>query len=52
MPWSRCARICTNRNKISISYTLAGQHVGIKEVDDGIWIVIFMHYALGSVDLG
>ena len=30
---------------------LAGQRVGIKEVDDGIWIVSFMHYDLGYIDL-
>ena len=46
-----CGRICMHRKKISISYTLAGQRVGIKEVDDGIWIVSFMHYDLGSIDL-
>ena len=46
-----CGRICMHRKKISISYTLAGQRVGIKEVDDGIWIVSFMHYDLGYIDL-
>ena len=30
---------------------LAGQRVGIKEVDEGIWIVSFMHYDLGYIDL-
>jgi hypothetical protein len=25
--------------------------LGIKEVDDGIWIVSFMHYDLGFIDL-
>ena len=30
---------------------LAGQRPGIKEVDDGIWIVSFMHYDLGYIDL-
>ena len=30
---------------------LAGQAVGIKEIDDGIWLVSFMHYDLGYVDL-
>ena len=25
---------------------LAGQKLGIKEVDDGIWLVSFMHYDL------
>jgi hypothetical protein len=24
---------------------------GIKEVDDGIWLVTFMHYDLGYIDL-
>ena len=27
------------------------QRLGIKEVDDGIWIVSFMHYDLGYIDL-
>jgi hypothetical protein len=30
---------------------VAGQAVGIKEVDDGIWIVSFMDYDLGYIDL-
>ena len=30
---------------------LAGQKLGIKEVDDGIWLVSFMHYDLGYFDL-
>jgi hypothetical protein len=30
---------------------LAGQRLGIKEVDDGIWIVSFMKYDLGFIDL-
>jgi transposase InsO family protein len=46
-----CGRICMHRKKISISYVLAGQRLGIKEVDDGIWIVSFMHYDLGYIDL-
>jgi hypothetical protein len=29
----------------------AGQRLGIKEVDDGIWLVSFMHYDLGYIDL-
>jgi len=48
---TNCGRICMHRKKISISYTLAGQRVGIKEVDDDIWIVSFMHYDLGYIDL-
>jgi hypothetical protein len=30
---------------------LAGQRLGIKEVDDGIWIVSFMHYNFDFIDL-
>jgi hypothetical protein len=30
---------------------LAGQAVGIKEVDDGIWLVSLMDYDLGYIDL-
>jgi hypothetical protein len=30
---------------------LAGQTVGIREVDDGIWLVSFMEYDLGYIDL-
>ena len=45
-----CGRICMHRKRISISHVLAGQRVGIKEVDDGIWIVSFTHYDLGYID--
>ena len=37
-----CGRICLHRKKINISTVLAGQRLGIKEVDDGIWLVSFM----------
>jgi hypothetical protein len=30
---------------------VAGQKLGIKEVDDGIWLASFMHYDLGYFDL-
>jgi transposase InsO family protein len=46
-----CGRICLHRKKINISTVLAGQRLGIKEVDDGIWLVSFMHYDLGYFDL-
>ncbi len=45
-----CGRICMHCKKISISTVLAGQRLGIKEVDEGIWLVSFMHYDLGSFD--
>jgi transposase InsO family protein len=46
-----CGRICLHRKKINISTVLGGQKLGIKEVDDGIWLVSFMHYDLGYIDL-
>lgn len=46
-----CGRICMYRKKVNISQVLAGQRVGIKEVDEGIWIVSFMQYDLGYIDL-
>jgi hypothetical protein len=32
-----CGRICLHRKKINISTVFAGQRLGIKEVDDGVW---------------
>jgi transposase InsO family protein len=46
-----CGRICMHRKKINVSTVLAGQRLGIMEVDDGIWLVSFMHYDLGYIDL-
>jgi hypothetical protein len=42
-----CGRVCLYRKKINLSKSLAGQAVGIKEVDNGIWLVSFMEYDLG-----
>ena len=46
-----CGRICLHRKKINVSTVLAGQRLGIKEVDDGIWLASFMRYDLGYFDL-
>ena len=46
-----CGRICLHRKKINLSTVFAGQAVGIKEVEDGVWLVSFMHYDLGYIDL-
>ena len=48
---TNCGRLCIHRKKVNISTVLAGQKIGIKEVDDGIWLVTFMHYDLGYIDL-
>ena len=46
-----CGRVCMHRKCVKLSQVLAGQRVGVKEVDEGIWIVRFMHYDLGYIDL-
>ena len=46
-----CGRICLHRKRVNLSHVFAGQRVGIKEVDEGTWIVSFMHYDLGYIDL-
>jgi len=46
-----CGRICLHRKRINLSKSLAGQAVGIREVEAGIWLVSFMAYDLGYIDL-
>lgn len=46
-----CGRICMHRKKINNSTAMAGQRLGLKEVEDGIWVVSFMVYDLGYIDL-
>ena len=46
-----CGRICLHRKKINISTVLAGQKLGITDVDDQIWLVSFASYDLGYFDL-
>ncbi|RWK02913.1 MAG: IS481 family transposase [Mesorhizobium sp.] len=45
-----CGRICYNRKKINLSLVFAGQTVGIKQVEDHIWLASFMDYDLGYFD--
>ncbi len=48
---TNCGRICIRRNKINLSRALAGQVVGVKEINDDVWLVTFMNYDLGFFDL-
>ena len=48
---TECGRICLGSKKINVSQVFAGQAVGIKEVQDDIWLVSFMDYDLGYFDL-
>jgi putative transposase len=45
-----CGRICFNRRKINLSQVFAGQTIGIKQVEDHLWLASFMHYDLGYFD--
>ena len=47
---TRCGRICVGKRKINFSTVFAGQLVGIREVEDQIWLVSFMDYDLGYFD--
>lgn len=40
-----------HRKCVNISSVLAGQRLGIKEVDEGIWLVSSIRYDLGFIDL-
>lgn len=44
-------RVCMHRKIINISRALAGQRLGLKEVEDCIWLAGFMQYDLGYIDL-
>jgi putative transposase len=46
-----CGRICIGKKKVHFSQVFAGQQVGIREVEDKIWLVSFMNYDLGYFDL-
>jgi putative transposase len=47
---TECGRICFGRRKINLSQVFAGQKVGIKEIEEKIWLVSFMQYDLGFFD--
>ena len=47
---THCGRICIGKRKINLGQAFAGQNVGIKEVNDRIALVTFMHYDLGFFD--
>jgi len=45
-----CGRICIKTRKINLSQVFAGQRVGIRQVEDRLWLVSFMDYDLGYFD--
>jgi putative transposase len=47
---TRCGRMCIGRRKINLSTVFAGQWVGIREVEEKIWLVSFLDFDLGYFD--
>ena len=45
-----CGRICMGKMKVHLSTVFAGQNVGVKQVEENIWIVSFMNYDLAFFD--
>ena len=47
---THCGRVCFGKRKINLSTVFAGQNVGVKQVDERIWLMTFMQYDLGFFD--
>lgn len=47
---TQCGRVCFAGRKFHLSTVFSRQYVGVREVDDGIWLVSFMDYDLGFFD--
>lgn len=47
---SRNSGIRWNHHWVCVTHTLAGEHVGLEEVDDGLWDVYFGPLKLGRMD--
>lgn len=46
-----CGRISLHRRQVNISAALRGQTLGLREVEDEVWLVSFMDFDLGYIDL-
>jgi transposase InsO family protein len=51
MTVTHCGRICMDGLKINFCKSFAGQLVGIREVEEGVWLVSFMNYDIGYFDV-
>jgi len=47
---THCGRICFNGRKVNLSQVFAGQQVGVRQVDEHVWLVTFMDSDLGYFD--
>ena len=46
-----CGRICLDNKKIHLSTVFAGHDVGLRQVEEDVWLVSFMDYDMGYFDL-
>lgn len=47
---TQAGRVCLHQTQIGLSRVFAGQTLGLKEVEEQVWLVSFMHYDLGYID--
>jgi putative transposase len=48
---STCGRICLDNKKIYLSTVFAGHYVGLRQVEEEVWLVSFMDYDIGYFDM-
>jgi hypothetical protein len=46
-----CGAIALHGTRVAISSVLAGQRLGLREIENDVWLVSFLHYDLGYIDL-
>lgn len=47
---THCGRICIGKKKIHLSHVFAGQSVGLRQIEEPVWLVSFMNYDMGFFD--
>lgn len=48
---TNCGRICFNGNKIHFSTAFAGHGVGLRQVEDDVWLISVMDYDIAYFDM-
>ena len=48
---TKCGRICLGNQKIHFSTVFAGHDVGLRQVEDDVWLVSFMDYDMAYFDM-
>lgn len=48
---TNCGRICLDGKKIHFSTVFAGHDVGLRQVEDDVWLVSFMDYDMAYFDM-